>query len=429
MVIRCILLSLCLCVGATIRINAAENPGTKTDAAFVPLGVYWSWERGEALARYHGADLWHHIRQRLKTLRELNVNTVWFSNTPAKILPRLLAECEQADLKALVALNEIQYKKHAALDFESYYNRAIPDVVKTVGDSQTLIAWVLADEPSVKQLGAIEDLRVKFAKYDPSRPSVTVTIPQVTKHLPEHTKMPIMVSDTYAFFGPRDPNGPHTPSASRSHYRRKTAELVQAAKAGNATAWSMGQCFVEVWGPWRYDESWHIIALPGAYLHWPNVTESQMCWQIWETIRAGCRGVFIFNSTTIIPNPDSVNIKRPDVPFSEVLAKKPHDMGECGILNPDGKPSKPGKTMGQVYESILPYQQIIGRWDVCEQFVNNTTCISLQCFLDPVSGKKYVVVVNDDFDNARSFQLRSTDTSLRIRKVKLAAGDGQIIVW
>ena len=54
----------------------------------------------------------------------------------------------------------------------------------------------------------------------------------------------------------------------------------------------MPQCFVEIWGPWKYDEHLDAVMLPGAILHWRQPSVGEVRWQVWSAIGAGVRGFF-----------------------------------------------------------------------------------------------------------------------------------------
>ena len=420
----------CKCLGITALacltltcVHAADTKPAQPDS-FVPLGVTWSWERGETLAAQENKDIWTHVENRFASLRELNVNAIWFINTPKDVLGKLLQTCERFEIGAYVALNEIQYKKHLHEPFESYYQKMVPHVVALAGNSSALRGWVLDDEPSLAHLDNIEKLGAMFTAHDPGRPNLTVSIRQVTPTLARQTSLPIIVSDLYPFFGPRDPNGPNTPAKSQGWYRRGARELVEAGQTHNAVPWMMAQCFVEVWGPWEYDEQWHIIGLPGSYLHWRNVTSAEMRWQLWEAIRSGCRGLFIFNATAIPVRPGSANLPTPDVTWKNVLASQPYDLGPGGVFNPDGSMPPVARTMGQVYAAIKPYREVIARWTIDKPSPSTTEGVSKQRFIDPLTNDRYLVIVNDNLQTPRRVRVRSGKDGW----IELAPGQGRIVL-
>ena len=54
----------------------------------------------------------------------------------------------------------------------------------------------------------------------------------------------------------------------------------------------MPQCFVDIWGPWKYDERLDEVMLPGAFAHWRQPSVGEARWQVWTAIGAGVRGFF-----------------------------------------------------------------------------------------------------------------------------------------
>jgi len=72
------------------------------------------------------------------------------------------------------------------------------------------------------------------------------------------------VTDLYPFFGPNDPNGPHTDEASQWFFRSNAAAMIQAIANKPVVGWIMGQSFTEIWGPREFDDRGHLIGLPGV---------------------------------------------------------------------------------------------------------------------------------------------------------------------
>ncbi|MBL4700631.1 MAG: hypothetical protein JKX85_05160 [Phycisphaeraceae bacterium] len=140
-----------------------------------------------------------------------------------------------------------------------------------------------------------------------------------TPLVPKRTNLPVVCVDLYPFFGPNDPNGPHTDATSRNFLRSNARRMIDAIGDKSAVGWVMSQCFVEIWGPYVYNELSEVISLPGSYLHWRSPTVAEMRWQIWETFRSSCKGAFVFQLASI-PSPDAAVTRAkasPDVAWKD----------------------------------------------------------------------------------------------------------------
>ena len=111
--------------------------------------------------------------------------------------------------------------------------------------------------------------------------------------MPEQTKIPVVCVDLYPFFGPNDPNGPHTDAASKGFFRRNAMKMLDAIGDRPAVGWVMGMCFSDIWDPRRYDDNGHLIGLSDSYLHWRCPTLPEMRWQVWESFRWARRGLCV----------------------------------------------------------------------------------------------------------------------------------------
>lgn len=407
--------------------GASRRDVATTGGEAVPLGVYWSWERIERLAAFRGMAKWSFVRAQLATARSLHVNTVWVTNLPLGDLRPLLEHCGRERIRLIAALNEILYRNHKGGNPDRYYAAAIPAVVDAARGSEALWAWVLEDEPAAADLRRMERMRETFARIDPGRVALVVTVRQVTPLLPPRTQFGIYCSDLYPFFGPGDPNGPHSAEASRRWYRVAVTELIDAARSGGAVPWVMTQCFCEVWGPWRYDKDGDVIALPGSYAHWVNNNPAHVRWQIWEAVRAGARGYFCFTATPPV-TPGSEHLAAPDVPFRDVLVKQPFDAGPAAVINPDGSVSRPGKAMGEVYSVLAPQRPLIARWVPCPAAAALPDAVDAGWFADPLTDRRHVVVVNRDFQSACHVILPAGEGA-EPRSLTLSPGDGRILPW
>ncbi len=431
-----------------------RRPKADLPPDWVPLGAYLSWERPTALAQYRGVDRWQDIEDRLDQLVENSVDTLWVSNLLEADTPRLIEECEMRGLRLIASLNTVEAKVPGRLDSPTYYNTAIPRVVNLAGDSNTLAAWVLSDEPGSAEIAKLEALRQKFRYYDPERFCLTVAMwPQVPAVV-QQTNHPVFCVDLYPFFGPNDPNGPHTDSDSRLFFRSKAAVMVNSIGEGEAVGWVMAQCFSEIWGPRRFDVNGHLIGLAGSYLHWKCPTLAEMRWQVWESLRSGSKGIIIYMVAPEAPNPATETAPSPTSVPPSILATQVTDLGPNALTKPDSTATPQLQELGIAYRRIRPHAALIRRWERLDSSLSGITpttapLASATYFSDPqTSNRSYLVIINDDLqqgsiiplclplnivsaeDIARGGSLALTSdvaNNLRRTQVQLQAGEGTIL--
>ena len=235
-------------VFAVCAADAADSVPADVPPPFVPLGAYLSWERTSACAEAMGTEHWTDVAQRLDALQRNSVNLLWVTNMAEKDLPRLIDECGKREIKLLPCMSTVEAKIDWRWAREgAYYAEVLPQLVKTSGTSDTLVGWVLSDEPKVEIFPRLELLRQRFRALDPSRFCTSVTMWPQTPEVPAKTNMPVVCVDLYPFFGPNDPNGPHTDGASRSFFRRNALKMIDAIGDRNTVGWVMGMCFSDIW--------------------------------------------------------------------------------------------------------------------------------------------------------------------------------------
>ncbi len=406
----------------------ADNPPN-----WVPLGAYLSWERLLYLARYNKVEYWTDICKRLDVLKENGVDTLWATNMQDEHFPRLIKECEKRDLKLLVSMGAMEIKiKDRWLNNGAYYDTALPYLVKRAGNSKALIGWVLSDEPQEEDFPNAEIVRKRLRELDPQRFCLMVTMRPQAPSVPALTQLPVVCVDLYPFFGPNDPNGPHTPATSIAFYRGNIQGLVDAIGTKNAVAWIMGQCFTEIRGQRKFDkQDRNLIALPGSYLHWVCPTLPQMRWQVWEAIRGGAKGVIIYTTAPETPDPETEFHKEPG--WTQLL-DKPVDPGPNALTYPDASATPQLVELGKTYRLIGPHKALIQRWKRADTSDIEIASPAMgQRFLDPQTGKAYLVVVNDDFENEHSIAIRAKSSMLKLSDIihaseaKVTEGSGATI--
>jgi hypothetical protein len=433
--------------GAMARLHAAP---ADEPPAFVPLGVYLSWERIGANAQAAGIEPWVDAAKRLDALQANHVNLLWVTNLGAADLPRLLEECGKRQIKLLPSMDSIEAKvdwRWAA--GSTYYDTAIPQVITAAGGSQALVGWVLSDEPLLEHIPRLNTLQARFRALDPERFCTAVTMWPQTPTVARQTKLPLICVDLYPFFGPNDPNGPHTDAASQSFFRRNAAAMIEAVGAGPAVGWVMGMCFSDIWGPRRYDERGHLVGLPGSYLHWRAPTLAEMRWQVWETFRSGAKGFVSYTLAPEAPDAKTATLPAADVEWKSVLAKEATDLGPNALTNPDGSVTPQLAELGRLYARLAPQAELFRRWQrLREPLLEAMGSGQVQAFVDPVAGALYAVVVNDDLQQEQTVSVRLGEAVTAVRdlladqplertddfaggsstvRLRLAAGDGALL--
>jgi hypothetical protein len=359
-------------------------------------------------------------------------------------LPRLIAECEKRSIKLVASMSSIEAKVDWRWANEGkFYDETVPRVVRLAGDSKTLIGWVLSDEPKAEVLPRVEQLRKRFQEVDPDRFCLVVSMWPQTPLVPAQTNLPVVCVDLYPFFGPNDPNGPHTHAASRAFFRKNARRMVEAIGDKEAVPWIMGMCFSDIWRPRKYDPKWHLVGLPGSYLHWRCPSLAEMRWQVWETLRSRCKGIFIYTLAPEAPDPATESLPPPDVAWKDVLAKTPTDLGPNALTNPDGSATPQREELGRIYKLLGPHKKLIHRWQTAVTFASVTSPKQIQCLVDPQDGRRYAVIVNDDLHQDQAIQVTLQNDAAELvdlindqriggsddgqHQVELKAGDGTIL--
>lgn len=434
-----------LLMAAPVQAVPADDP-----PAFVPLGVYLSWERIGANAQAAGVTPWADAVKRLDALQANHVNLLWVTNMAEAELPRLLDECGRRQIRLLPTLDSIEAKVDWRWSAGStYYDKLVPQVVATAGASPTLAGWVLSDEPLLEHIPRLKALQARFRELDPARFCTAVTMWPQTPTVARETTLPLICVDLYPFFGPNDPNGPHTDDASRSFFRRNAAAMIEAIGERRAVGWVMGMCFSDIWGPRRYDERGHLVGLPGSYLHWRAPTLAEMRWQVWETLRSGAKGFVSYTLAPEAPDAATATLPAADVEWKSVLAKEATDLGPNALTNPDGSATPQFEELGRVYARLAPQLELLRQWQrLREPLVEASAGGQVQAFCEPASAGLYAVVVNDDLQQEQTVALRFGETVTGVRDVlanqpleliqdfaggsstlrlRLAAGDGTLL--
>ena len=202
----------------------------------------------------------------------------------------------------------------------TYLEKESKRAFEAAGDSPAILAWALCDEPGRDLVGEMETFRRKFIAWarssrrssspcGPTRRS-TPRRPGSARYAPTSTRSSPPAIPTART---RRPFALMVPPSRPDHAR--------AAQKAGRTPWIMPQCFVEIWGPWKYDEHLDAVMLPGAVLHWRQPSVGEVRWQVWSAVGAGVRGFFWY---VYLPPPTDQPEAKPYVgpTFPPTLAAK-----------------------------------------------------------------------------------------------------------
>ncbi len=362
----------------------------------MPLGVYLSWELAHAYSNLNGIPLEEFLDNALQECHKRNFNTLWVTNIDAGDLSILQKPCEKYGITLLANSCEgkadVYYADNAAL---------LRGTVKRMQDAafDKLAYWVISDEPEKSHVENLNLYAGILRESGMEQGTALVVTAAMIDNIIGHVPLSMAAVDPYPFFGPDDPNGPHTRMASQAHFRNNSMRFVEACRKAGTEPWLMPQSFAEVWGPYEYTAQGELIALPGAYLHWitPTVTETR--WQLFESIRLGAQGVVFFQLfPTMLPQNGSLPM--PDVPWKDVLMQTPVSAGYAALLTIHGKPAPQMDELGKWYPLLQKNADILCDsvpHPAAEWTKNLPANVSFSTF-KAENNTVYTVVVNDDFD-------------------------------
>lgn len=413
------------------RAVAIEPPDL---ASSFPLGVYWPWERTAGLAKRNGLEKWEFVDRCLDNLKRQGFDAVWAVNLGIPDLPGLAQRMAAREMKLVPALGELHYNIDWRRNNWTYLEKESKRALEAAGGSPAILAWALCDEPGRGLVGEMETFRRKFISWGAKQPAVVVTMWPDSPTYAEQAGFDAVCTDIYPFFSQGNPNGPNTPVASRSWYRRQAQSTVQVAQKNGRTPWIMPQCFVEVWGPWKYDEHLDAVLLPGAILHWRQPTVGEARWQVWSAIGVGMRGFFWFVN---LPPPDDQPEAKPYVgptfPPALAVQKATPVGGPGGLQRPDGSDTPQGLAVAEAFAAVKPLLPLLKG-----AAPGGQPCGTLAppgwigALHNPNLKRTFTVVVNDDTDQRQTLKITLAKPhpvrDLRNGKVLECASDNTITV-
>lgn len=431
----------CMLAVIPSQAHAAEPPGL---ASSFPLGVYWPWERTAGLAKRNGLEKWDFVDRCLDHLKKQGFDAVWAVNLGIPDLPGLAQRMAAREMKLVPALGELHYNIDWRRNNWTYLEKESKRAIEAAGESPAILAWALCDEPGRGLVGEMETFRRKFISWGAKQPPVVVTMWPDSPTYAEQAGFEAVCTDIYPFFSQGNPNGPNTPAASRSWYRRQSQVTVQVAQKNGRTPWIMPQCFVEIWGPWKYDEHLDAVLLPGAILHWRQPSPGEARWQVWSALGVGMRGFFWFVN---LPPPEDQPEAKPYVgpTFPPALAVKEATPvgGPGGLLRPDGTDTPQCLAVAEAFAAVRPLLPLLKDAAPAGQPCDT---ISPPGWIGALHNSKlnrtFTAVVNDDTDQGQTLKIsllkphdvrdlrngkvleRSSDNTVT---VTLGPGDGNLL--
>lgn len=428
---RVVLASVSLLPMSLAAIEAADTPSL---ADSFPLGVYWPWERTAGLAQRNGLDKWQFVERCLDDLKRQGFDAVWAVNLGIPDLPGLARRLAARDMKLVPALGELHYNIAWRRNNWTYLEKESKRAIAAVGDSPAVLGWALCDEPRRDLVGEMETFRQKFAAWGAKQPAVVVTMWPDSPVYAEKARFDVVCTDIYPFFSTGNPNGPNTPAGSRSWFRRQAQATVQAAQKAGRTPWIMPQCFVDVWGPWKYDEHLNALMLPDSVLHWRQPTLGEIRWQVWSAVGAGMRGFFWY---VYLPpaadRPDAKPYVGATFPPSMAVKEVTPTGGPGGLLKPDGTATPECRVIAGAFAAVRPLLPLLKGVVPTDSPAGKVSAPGWVGGLhNPKLKRTFIAVVNDDTEHPQTLKVSLTKSGnvrdLRSGTVLKAGPDGAVAV-
>ncbi len=406
-----------------INLFAAYNPYNLKE--FFPIGPAWGWERTRAYAKSAGMELWEFVDRQLNLLREHGCNTIWVVNlSGGEDLHKLLKVAEKNNIKVLTSSAILNSFYHGINDLESIDNSVRRHIV-TFGNYPALLGYVLKDEPYVQCLENCSYFYKVFKKYDKKRDAVAVVMNRQSPTYIRESKLPVICTDLY-YFGDKDSiQILNTPELSKTIFSENLRTLNRNSAMFGKTHWFMGQLFGDVWGKWYFTSDYKVVVEPGAYLHWQMPTEAIATWQVWEALRNGSKGLFMYvmhgSAPCFTPPdkavPDSAEAKR--YAKLEKLSKQAAswkgqkltkermiiDFHE-GWVYPNGKPTPQMTALGKVFRELEKHAKFIVSKKFADfpVFFSDDSQFNITTY-ENNDAKRYGIAVNRNTDTKRTVKV------------------------
>lgn len=333
-------------------------------------GVYWPWEQTGSHAKAAGMEKLKFVEHFMNQIKnDWHCNVIWFVNGP-RDKQKIAEIAAKYQLKLLYGTDLAGLFVHG-ISSQAQLDKKVASSVDKLKDLPGFGAYVLKDEARSHDAPIMEMCRKKINHLDPAHPCIVVTMSHDSERYVYETGFPIICSDIYHFGAPRSPNIPNTPRISKRTFRGSVQALVTMCQDRGKTPWVMPQCFADAWGPWWLDEKENLVIEPGAYYHWRTPTPAEVKWQIWESVRAGVKGVVFFSPLLGSNNrygwtpkdkmPEKMKkrieqIKKRGLP---VLRKRLNTGSPRSLTYSDGSSTPQGKAMGTVFAKLEKLEDVL----------------------------------------------------------------------
>ncbi|GEM_PF-762100 len=377
----------------------------------LPFGVTWSWEHNAFYARARGEQEWTFVENLLKTLTSLNFDTLWVLNIGLEDTVKLCELAEKYQVKVLPTVSPLYHLHNYGLMEE--LEKTTEMVVGKLGNRKSLLGYVLVDEPRNYMVQEMEYFRKALKEKDPGKEAIVCTMIHDTETYIKKSKFPVACTDCYPFGGELSPYIPNPSPASQNCYRMVVGSLADQANNAGKSFWVVAQAFAEIWGPYWYDENKNAVIEPGSYHHWRMPTTAEEKWLIWESLRAGCKGILFFNLFPAVPLWDGKgelpekwkdwSQKAKEQKLPQLRQQLKTNTGTA-LLCIDGSPGPQMKEIGNTFGVIKKHKELILSLRKSDfPFVFTEDKFKVESFVkEKEKNAGYVIVVNDDVSQKRT---------------------------
>lgn len=283
--------------------DPAYYPGKPLRSHFL-TAVSYPWERIRQCARRAGMSPYDQFAEKtMRLLKEHNVRDLGILNmlTPGREARQVLAVADRVGLRVLPqTMVNGQMSKAGGLHLDlPAIERSTRITVNGFADFKSLDGYVVMDEPLNHYVSPINYNVGISKKLDPTRDMLTCTTRDATVNYTFNSKFPVIMDDLY-YFGFDHSNHVTWPQAKSMRKLTRGLEYFnRIADIQDRPFWFIAQYYYEIWGVHYFasEEDYRagkVTVEPGAYLHWRCPTPAELCWQLWEAVRLGSKGLRIF---------------------------------------------------------------------------------------------------------------------------------------
>ena len=354
--------------------------GFDVEKTFV-RGVYYG-NQFEANAKAAGKDVPAFVDRLFRDLRETcHCNVFWINTGGVPDQSATLDIAAKHDLKVLCCARYDYNNFASPMETESKMEAVAQRVTAAFKSKPACAGYVICEEDDQATVTQMEYYRQLFERLDPSRPGIFVPCGAAVVYYAYRTGYPIICSESYLWGGPNAAYCPNTPESSRAYYTQMIGGLGDLARKSGKTAWVMTQAFSSGEGKQWIDAKGNLIIEAGSAWITRMPTPAEIRFQIWDAVRAGCKGVVFFllmpccipDWQPYKPHPTEDDKKWEASMDKEAAALKGRtdmsvvksrtDTGDAqALLNRDGSATRQSKAMGEAFAAIEKLEPLIVSW-------------------------------------------------------------------